>query len=236
MKSEKRSAIRGVWAWACIFVVSLSGVTMGAEREFPDHNVAVTPPENWVLVTNLPPQPGLIACYRKADGTAMLMLIVDEQNKPTGAVDDKYVAEMELGIVQAGGGKRISGKFIEREGIKGYERLGVLSIKGRDVSDLSLMFPVEGTSYSVQALRFDGSASEDPEIRNALDSFRFLKPPNPPPPATDGRSAAFRSGESRGRAGMTIVAIIGAFFAIRGIVSSRKRAAPAVPPPLPPPL
>lgn len=80
--------------------------SFGKKVEFVAYNCAITPPEGWSLVTNLPPQPGLFAVFRKADQKAMLLLMVGERNNPKGPLDERTVAEYEAGVESGGGGKR----------------------------------------------------------------------------------------------------------------------------------
>jgi len=69
----------------------------------------------------------------------------------------------------------VRGKLIEIAGIKSYERLGEILINGKPVSVLTQTVPADGKLYSLQGMRLDGNASEDPEIRQAFASFRFIE-------------------------------------------------------------
>jgi len=103
---------------------------VGQEREFTNYNCAITPPDGWSMMTNYPSQPGLFTIFfGKADKSRLVLLMVDDRHKPAGPVDDRFVAEFEGGVERGGGGKRISGRFTEIDGIKGYERLGYAMVR-----------------------------------------------------------------------------------------------------------
>ncbi len=88
------------------------------------------------------------------------------------------------------------------------ERLGHVTIKGRDVSTLGHVILAGDKCYCVQGMRFDGDASADPEIRQALTSFRFLRAPTLS--TTDEGSAAYRAGRVAGRwLFFAILAVVG---------------------------
>lgn len=216
----------------CIFAVTHSAA--GQERRFTNYNCAITVPGDWYLMTNLPPQPGLVAAYGKADKTAFLILIVDDRDNPSGPLDDRFVSEFERGVESTGVGKRISGRFIEIAGIKGYERLGNAVVNGKHASTIMQSVPADGRFYNLQAMRFDGVANEDQEIRNALASFRFLRPPASPVRSYSSGSAAYRMGYLIGKGGGFAIVIGGAIVAIGASIRLRKSRKPSTPPPLPP--
>ena len=137
---------------ATLLVISSPHSGICVEREFAAHNCAVTPPEGWELITDLRSQPGLLAAFRKVDKTALFLLNVDEHNKPSGPIDDRFVSEFEHGVEGSGGRKRLSGSFIEVAGIRAYERIGRVLINGKDVSSIMRVIPGDG-KFCVFAIR-----------------------------------------------------------------------------------
>jgi len=212
-----------------IFAATYSLV--GQEREFTNYNCAITPPDGWSRMTNFPSQPGLFTIFfGKVDKSRLVWLMVDDRHKPAGPVDDRFVAEFEGGVERSGGGKRISGRFTEIDGIKGYERLGYVMVSGKRASTLMQSVPADTRFYSVNGMRFDGNANEDPEIRKFLASFRFIKyPARPTAPSSE--SAAYQTGYLMGRlAGIGLLIAVG--VAIVRVITRRKGKR-TIPPPLP---
>jgi hypothetical protein len=153
------------------------------------------------------------------------MLMIDDKHKASGTVDDQFVKGFEQGLESSGVGKRDSGKFIEIAGIKAYERTGHTLVKGKNASTVMQVVPADGKLYSLQAMRLDGDASDDPEIRGVFASFRFLKPPAPPP------SAAYRMGYLFGSL-LPIIALggAGAYIVLKAILRYRSKETPPSPP------
>jgi len=229
-------AIKPMWTSASAFVLFLAAThgLSGQEREFAAYNCAITPPDGWQKMTNMPPQPGLLAAFGKADKTALLLIVVDDHNKTSGQMDDRFVSEFERGVESSGVGKRVSGRFIEVAGIKSYERLGNFLVNGKHASIIMQAVPADGRLYSLQAMRFDGQAGESPEIRRALASFRFIRAPAVPNPTYSSDSAAYRTGYLMGRVAGVAVVIAGAITVVIALIRRRGKRTPATPPPLPP--
>jgi hypothetical protein len=152
---------------------------LSQEWEFPKHNFAITPPIDWHVITNAPPQPGLIVGFGNKDGTRMLFVAIDPDTKPDRKLDKQAVVEFEKGAERLGG-KRIWGRFVDVAGLKGYERLGNIALGGKYLSDLTRWFPTDGRSYFLMGMRSDGDASEATDILKSFESFRFIHPPAEP--------------------------------------------------------
>jgi len=226
-------SVRPLAAALMLFLAATHAV-LGQERELAGYNCAITPPNGWQMMTNLPPRPGLVTLFAKADKTALLFLLIDDHNEVSGPLDDRFVSEFERGVEDAGAGKRVSGKFIEVAGIKSYERLGNVSANGKRASTIMQAVPTEGRIYSLLAMRFDGDASEDREIRKALASFRFIKAPAVPSQLSSSRSAAYRIGYTIGNATGIALLIAAALAVVKAIKSRKAKLHRATPPPLPP--
>jgi len=98
---------------------------------------------------------------------------------------------------------------------------------GKQISTLNWLVPGEDRYYSLTALRFDGDASEDPEIRQVFGSFRFM---HHFVPSYTADSLAFRIGYVTGILMFIITSLaIGVYFVRRGRTPRPQR-----PPPLPP--
>jgi hypothetical protein len=202
---------------------------MAIEQQFSDQNCAFTVPDAWQVMTNVPPQVGLIAVYSDVTGKRRVALQIINK-KPSGPLDDRFIAGFEQGIRESGGGNPLSAKFIEVGGIKSYERQGTLVLRGRTISTMTLLVPGENQYYNLQALRFDGDASEDPEIQQIIGSFRFLHP-FVPTYAPD--SIAYRIGQLTGA--LMVIIVVVAFVIFSARPTSRNRTTrPTQPPPLPP--
>jgi hypothetical protein len=200
-----------------LFLFSAFSV-IAQERTFPQYNCAVTPPTGWHEL-ELPPQQAFCAAFENASNTQLFMLIIDDKHKVAGEVDDRFISNFEKGVESSGAGKRLSGKFVDIAGLKGYERLGQATIKGREASTIMRVVPADERFYSLQAMRFDGDVSDAPEIQEALATFRFITPPSPPPSRAD--RTAYRIG--------TYIAIIMAAL-IGSIIRERKGRRQQTPP------
>ena len=222
------------WASVLVLVFAVTHGVLGQEQEFAGYNCAITPPDGWLKLTNLPPQPGVLVTFTKADKTALLLLVVDDRNKPSGPMNDRFVSEFERGLQSSGVGKRVSGRFIEVAGMKSYERLGTASVNGKHASIIMQAVPTDGRFYHLQGLRFDGDASEDPEIRKGLASFRFIRPPAAPIRAYSSQSEAYRTGYLLGRVAVVALLVAGVIAVVRAITRRKDKRNPATPPPLPP--
>lgn len=204
------------------FLLSACSV-VAQEKTFPEYNCAITPPAGWHQMTNLPPQKVFCAGFRNSSETLLLMLIIADVHKLSGPLDDQTVDGIEKGLESSGMGKRDSGKFIEIAGIKSYERTGHVLAQGKNSSTITQMVLADGKLYSINAMRTDGSASDDPTIRAALGSFRFITPPSPSPSATD--RTAYTIGKY---VGIVLVGLIGV------VLRQRREKRQEPPPPLPP--
>jgi hypothetical protein len=199
------------------------------EREFPQYNCAITPPPGWHERTNVSSQDAVRVLFMNPTRTRMLFLVIDDKHGPPGPMDDRYVAEFERGYERSSAGKRLSGKFIEVAGLKSYERLGTQVIKGKNASTIMRLIPIQGKSYNIEAMRFDGAAGNDPEIRAALDSFRFITPPSPP------TRSAYETGYLIGRLTPIVMVVVAAIWGVLAIISRwRNSTRQKAPPPLPP--
>ncbi|TAK99804.1 MAG: hypothetical protein EPO07_10540 [Verrucomicrobia bacterium] len=216
-----------------LFFAATHGV-LGQEMKFTNYNCAITSPDGWQMMTNLPSQPGLLAAFGKTDKTALIILMVDDRNKPSGPLDDRFVSEFERGVQSNGVGERISGRFFEVAGIKCYERLGTALVKGKHASTITQVVPADGRFYHLNAMRFDGDANEDPEIRKGLASFRFIRAPAIPVRSYSSGSPAYQTGYSIGKMSGVAVTVVVAIVIVRSILRQRNKRKPSVPPPLPP--
>ncbi len=218
-------SIRLLAAIGALFFVTSIGV-LAMEQQFVEDNCAITIPDTWQAMTNFSPQPGVIAVYCDATGNRRMIFQVINK-KPSGPIDGGFVPEFEKGYQESGGGPFLSGKYIEVDGIKGYECTSSLVAHGKNISTMILLVPGEDRYYNIQALRLDGDASEDTEIRQVIDSFRFIHPFVP----TYVPSAAYRMGQLSVK---LMVIIAGVFFVIYVVRSSlTPRPQPSRPPPLP---
>lgn len=218
-------------AVACTLFFAVAGGALAKDLQFADENCAITLPDTWLELTNLPRRQGQLAVYSDAARKRFVLLCVSTE-KPSGPMDDRVVADFELGIRKSGGGERISGQYVEVAGIKSYERSGALDSHGKHLSTINLFVPGEDKYYSIQGMRSDGDASDDPEIQQIIGSFRFLHPfvpsyvPNP-----DSPEAKFAQTTTK-----LILTIAAVAFVVYCIVSSLRRRPASRPPPVPPPL
>ena len=200
------------------------------EKQFVDDNFAITIPDGWHVVTNLPPTPGMVAAYGDVTRKRMALLLIGNE-RPSGPMSERLAAEIDQGFQRKGRDIRISGKFIDVGGIKSYERLGSLDSHGKHITTANLFVPGENRYYDVQALRTDGDVSEDPEIQQIIGSFRFL---HPFVPSYGQDSVAYRAGEIAG-ASIVIIFVVGVVvYAVRSHQTPRLPPSHPRPPPIPP--
>lgn len=201
----------------------------GEEQQFQAHNFAITVPETW-RPTVIEDQPSVAAAFSTADGKKWVYVIIDDKSKVRNPeMDDRYIREYEAGIVSSHGSKLKWGRPADVAGIKGYERLGERESNGRKITILTRVVLGDGKHYIVDGMLMGGDASEDPEIRAAMESFRFLRTP-----AKIGRgsgSASFRAGHAQGQLTMWVLAIVAIGYGV--VTAMKKRGGGGKPPPLP---
>lgn len=161
-----------------ITLFALLACPQGAAREpiFSTKNFAITPPLGWEKVNDLP-KDEITAFYRSPDKTAMLVITLQEGKTLPRPMTDQAVEEFERGIENSGGGKRLSGHFIDVMGIRAYERIGSSQKDGRSISSVIRLIPGDGILYQLQAISLGGDADKNSVLRKALESFRYLNVP-----------------------------------------------------------
>ena len=223
----------------------LVSIAFTQERQFPQHNCAVILPEGWQEYKEPSPPRTLVAAFAKADKSRLFSLIVNKDNVP-GLSIEEHIDKYERSVRAKGQGPLVSGKIGRVAGIKAYERVGKLLVNGREHSSLSLYLSADGKLYSLQCVMRDGDAATDPEIRQCLNGFRFLRTPVAPSVtsstgrANDSTGRAYDRSRSLGyqigyRMGqLTPIAVV---IAVVMLLVSKKKSSRSggTPPPLPPP-
>lgn len=209
------------------------------EQSFPNENCALTLPAGWLRLekTN---QPGLFAGFHNADRSRTVLLLVHGRGHSAGELNDAWIAAFDGGVIKAGGSERLSGKIVQTVGYPAYERRGTSHAKGPPQSTLMVAIPTGDGIYLFEGLSSAGDAGEDAEIRQALATFHFLRPP---PPA---RSAFYWLGYLSGLAlGAGILGVV-IWLVVRALTRGRSAvptapsgpypypAGTSLPPPLPP--
>lgn len=242
MKVLPQKRIR--WLATALMPLFAAAGLLAQEQQFADFNCALTPPDTWQVTTNLPPKRGVLAQYRNAAKTRLIVLMIEDRKLP-GPMDEATVLGFEGGFRLSGGGERTSWKFIDVAGIKSYERKGSMLTHGKRASTLGRLVPAEGRFYWLEAFRFDGEADEAPEIQRALDGFRFLRPPVQV--YAPSGSAAFQFGQKMGYltamlatvfavVAVTVAVIMGVWRSNRMSQARRASGPPPLPTSTPPPL
>ncbi len=229
--------------WACFLLLQCAAMpcVLGQERIFPEQNFAITIPPGWEWMANPFSKPGVGAVAHNRDKSKLIVITIYQAEKAMEPMDEHFVADMEQGITKAGGGPRISGRFVEIAGLKGYERLGNLTANGVILSSLTWTVPTaENRAYNIQFLCRNGPADEDAEFPICVASFRFLKQPKPPvaiKPWVNTSSPAYRTGYEVGQlAAKVTFSFLGGLIAMAVIVTLIRtwvRPKPPQPPPLP---
>ena len=190
--------------------------------------------------------------FGSPDRSRAFFVLYDDRITNPGELDDHFVQEFESASETAGLGKRISGRFVLVQGVKSYERTGAPLVRGKIFSMISRTVPTRGRFFGLQGFRFTGgNADEDAEIRQCLESFRFLTPPPSmvtPDPVVAKREAEVKETFQRGQAVGRMMSylfvpaiIIGAIVGIIWLVTRRGKSRPprvpasSSPPPPPPP-
>ncbi|MEI9895796.1 MAG: hypothetical protein WDN28_18425 [Chthoniobacter sp.] len=156
-----------------------TGACAGPEQQFPDYNFAITPPDGWVDITSTTHQKGLIVAFSAPDRSRAAFVLYDDRLTHPSELDDHFVEEFETASETSGLGKRLSSRFVLMQGIKCYERTGAPLVRGRIFSMISRTIPMQGRLFGLQGFRFTGgNADDDAEIRQFMESFRFLKLPS----------------------------------------------------------
>jgi hypothetical protein len=209
-----------------VFAVTLQ--LRAQEQVFPNLNFAITPPENWKAITNNTGRRGiLVVVYGAPERGRVLMVSIDSSQIPNGPMNDKFTRAFD-DEVEKRGGKRISGKLIEMDGVEAYEQISDRLFSGQRASVIMHAVLTSERFYHIEGITLH-NAADDPDIKKAMASFRFLKPAHPP--SASHQSAAYRAGYIMGKYGMIAAAIgIALFFGISAILKSRR----PKPPPLPP--
>src|SRR5215469_631281 len=113
----------------CAFSFAASGGTMSIEQDFTPENCAITFPEGWHVMSELPSRPGVLAAYTDSTRNRVLLLVADNE-MPSGPVDDRFIASFDREAEKVDGDKHLSGKYIDVGGIQSYERLGAIDSPG----------------------------------------------------------------------------------------------------------
>ncbi len=212
------SRMRGFLSAACVtlFVLLTCQQGFAIQPIFSTKNFAITPPLGWEKVNDLPKEPAITAFYRNPDKTAMLLITIQEGGTMPRPMSDQVVEDFERGFENSGGGKRLSGHFIDVSGIRAYERIGRLQKDGRDISSVVWLIPDDGVTYQLQAISLDGEANTNPELRKALESFRYLNVPAETYSETAAleKNPAYRMGGvmAKGLIGIVVLLILGKMF------------------------
>src|SRR5215469_10108239 len=180
----------GLLSTLCAFSFGAWGGTMSIEQDFPNNNCGITFPAGWHVQSNFPSRPGVVAAYIDTTRNRAIILVIDNI-RPSGPIDDRFIAGYDQHLEKIDGDKHWGGNYIEVGGIKSYERFGAIDSHGQHISTVNLLVPGENAYYDVLAMRYNGDASDDPEIQQIIGSFRFL---HPFVPAYDPNSIAFRIG------------------------------------------
>ena len=218
------------WTLALFLAAGARGAT-NEEQALTTENCALTAPAGW-SARDLKRVPGVVAAFGDAAGQRTLLVLVQGRGQPGEAASDTFVTGFDIGMEKSGGGQKTSGKFVQLAGLRAYERHGTATLQGQRVTTLVLAVPTGDGTYLLEALMTNGEASDDPQIRQAVDSFHFLRPPGLPhgSPGDVAFQTGFRVGELLGwmilggLVGLVVWALT-RFFARRG---------PPAPPPLPP--
>jgi len=221
---------------ALFVTLACGGSALGQEQQFTNYHCAITPPLGWSYL-KVPPQHGLLVTYANRSRKSLVMLIVNDRNK-IGPIDDRFIDEFDRGVEKGTKGRdqKVGGKVIEVAGLKACERLGRTTVNGKAASTWSRNIPANGIFYTIQAMCFDGKADEEPEIRQGVESFRFLGSPVPPPDPLAGKSAAYQSGYRIGRVIAPLVLVGGFVALVLILVRAFGGRGSTAPPPLPPPV
>jgi hypothetical protein len=148
----------------------VAGVARGQERQFPEFQCSITPPKGWEALPVQ--QPALVAAYGSPDRKKSLMLFASKQQKP-GPLDYDTINQFESARSSNTNDQRVTSKVVEVGGVRAYDRLGRSMIEGRPATTWVRLFGGNGYFYSIQAMRIDGEAVEDAELRQGMDSLRF---------------------------------------------------------------
>jgi hypothetical protein len=199
------------------------------EQVFTDLNFAITLPDTWSAITNVTIEPGkFLVIYRAPKNHTLFFVQVDSSRTPTGPMNEKFIEDFDRGLEKNNAGKRISGKFIQMDGVKAYERISNPLIQTQQVSCILHAVLTSERFYDIQGVTLK-NAADDPDIQKALASFRFLTPAHEPIESPE--SAAYRAGYIVGRYGTLCVLIAGTLFVIIFMILKSHRSKPPLLPP-----
>src|SRR6185369_14681727 len=91
------SKLAGRLAAVSVFMFAALNV-FAEELQFSDLDCAITRPDDWPLMTNLPPQPGMVAAFQDENKTRVIMLMADGAHGSPGVLDERFVSEFERGV------------------------------------------------------------------------------------------------------------------------------------------
>lgn len=217
-------------------VVALAAAWSLAAQEqiFSNYNCTLTVPDGWRPATNATSHPERVTVTFAAPGrNRFLALTVQSDPKPTAPLDDLFVASYERGMENIYD-KKLSGRFIEADGLKAYELLSTPIIQGKQASIIGHLILTDTSVYTVEGMRFGGAVTDDHEIAQALASFQFITRPRTP--VLSSETAAYRIGYMIGRYGAYVVLGIGAIVCFAILLNKSRRRSISKPPLLPPPL
>ncbi|HWC60925.1 MAG TPA: hypothetical protein VHC44_14610, partial [Verrucomicrobiae bacterium] len=149
------------------------GQEAAGERRFADKNFAIIPPDGWTEKAKSPGAAQPSVSFQSPSQRTLLMISMSDTKLPV-VMDGAFVAGFNYGFERSGGGKLVSGKFVEANGTRCYERIGELDVNGRTVTTFVRVVPLGTKFYALMAVSGEGEADQMPEVRRSMDSFHFL--------------------------------------------------------------
>ena len=149
-------------------------ISQATEWTSTNFNYSIQLPEGWKHASGQTDGPGLTVVDALRPTRNIGVMVFDATGKQA-RLDDKSMAEMERGFFAKGRATRVSSRRLRIAGQPGYELRGaIVNSKG---TILLRLVVANGFIYCISGTKLDGDVLDDPQFKQSLESFRFLKTP-----------------------------------------------------------
>jgi hypothetical protein len=157
-------------------VPSTEAVGAGTEYTSAAFNYGIRLPAGWKRMPKMAEQMD-VAVRTDTPQVRSLTVLVMNAGAGQARLDDATIVGLEKGFFPAGRARKTSGTRMEIAGQPGYEMRGTVATPAGNGTIVSRVVLADNRFYSLIANRMGGEVMDDPQIKQSLESFRFVKPP-----------------------------------------------------------
>jgi len=181
--------------------------TVGPDTEYTSValNYGIRLPAGWKRMPKANQQTDVAVMNDTPPARSLAVVVMGDSSGAPARLDDRTIAGLEKGFFGDGRARKTSAKAIKMGGQPGYEMRGTIATPLGTGSLVARVVAADNQFYSLVANRMGGEVMNDPQIKQSLDSFRFLNPPRST--GSGGTSSAYARGYAIGRVVGTLVGI-----------------------------